>query len=309
MKNKIIISVICSLICSLFLSVCLFFCKDFVDIYFVNFNLLLIFFCVNFISIYLCFFIVFRYLLIGKQKKPQNIDLMQKAEKYRREFFGNVSHELKTPIFNIQGYIETLLDGALYDKSVNTKYLKRTSKSVDRLIYIIKDLESIAQLESEELSLEITTWNLGLLIDEIVEQFDLKSQKKKITLVHDRNSTNVFVQADKGKISQVLYNLISNSIKYGKRRGTTKISCHQLKTTCMISIKDNGIGVAEKNINRLFERFYRVDKSRSRDQGGTGLGLSIVKHIIEAHNQMIKLKSTINKGSEFTFSLDCKRFS
>ena len=239
-----------------------------------------------------------------QSKKEDELKSLKTLEKYRREFFGNVSHELKTPIFNIQGYVETLIGGALYDKSVNKKYLKRTSKSVDRLIYIIQDLETISQLESEELKLELTTWNLSQLINEIVDQFEIKLKEKKIQLKHDKKSTNFRVFADKGKMSQVLYNLISNSIKYGKKGGITKISCHQSKSTCKITIKDNGIGVSEKNIPRLFERFYRVDKSRSREQGGTGLGLAIVKHIVEAHDQSIDVQSVIGKGTEFVFSIE-----
>ena len=249
------------------------------------------------------------YYLFKKSINPNANLVVRKSksnEKYRREFLGNVSHELKTPIFNIQGYVETLLSGALYDKKVNKKYLKRTSKSVDRLIYIIKDLESINQLEIDELRLEFTNWKLKNLISEIVEQFEIKAKEKKIKIIHDSNTTNFFVCADKGKISQVLSNLISNSIKYGKRGGVTKISCHQMKEKCTVYVKDNGIGIAEKNIGRLFERFYRVDKSRSRDQGGTGLGLAIVKHIIEAHKENVFVKSTIKKGTEFSFSLSCK---
>ena len=249
------------------------------------------------------------YFLFKKSINPNANLVVRKSksnEKYRREFLGNVSHELKTPIFNIQGYVETLLSGALYDKKVNKKYLKRTSKSVDRLIYIIKDLESINQLEIDELRLEFTNWKLKNLISEIIEQFEIKAKEKKIKLIHDSNTTNFFVCADKGKISQVLSNLISNSIKYGKRGGVTKISCHQTKEKCIVYVKDNGIGIAEKNIDRLFERFYRVDKSRSRDQGGTGLGLAIVKHIIEAHKENVFVKSTIKKGTEFSFSLSCK---
>ena len=249
------------------------------------------------------------YFLFKKSINPNANLVVRKSksnEKYRREFLGNVSHELKTPIFNIQGYVETLLSGALYDKKVNKKYLKRTSKSVDRLIYIIKDLESINQLEIDELRLEFTNWKLKNLISEIVEQFEIKAKEKKIKIIHDSNTTNFFVCADKGKISQVLSNLISNSIKYGKRGGVTKISCHQMKEKCTVYVKDNGIGIAEKNIGRLFERFYRVDKSRSRDQGGTGLGLAIVKHIIEAHKENVFVKSTIKKGTEFSFSLSCK---
>ena len=249
------------------------------------------------------------YFLFKESINPNADHVVRKSksnEKYRREFLGNVSHELKTPIFNIQGYVETLLSGALYDKKVNKKYLKRTSKSIDRLIYIIKDLESINQLEIDELRLEFTNWKLKNLISEIVEQFEIKAKEKKIKLIHDSNTTNFFVCADKGKISQVLSNLISNSIKYGKRGGVTKISCHQTKERCMVYVKDNGIGIAEKNINRLFERFYRVDKSRSRDQGGTGLGLAIVKHIIEAHKENVFVKSTVKKGTEFSFSLSYK---
>lgn len=252
------------------------------------------------VSLALCIFSFLFPIKIKQVKKPMALDSI---EKYRREFLGNVSHELKTPIFNIQGYIETLLDGALYDKSVNTKYLKRTIKSVDRLIYIIQDLESIAHLESTELSLEITKWNLKSLINDIFEQFEIKAKKKKIHLKHNHQSTNVIVQADKGKISQVLTNLISNSIKYGRSGGHTYISCHQTKTTCQVIVKDDGIGIAEKHIHRLFERFYRVDKSRSREQGGTGLGLAIVKHIMEAHEEHITVRSSMGRGTEFMFSL------
>ena len=238
-------------------------------------------------------------------KKNQELITLKTAEKYRREFFGNVSHELKTPIFNIQGYVETLINGALYDKSVNKKYLKRTSKSVDRLIYIIRDLETISQLESEELKLEMTEWNLKGVINEIIDQFEIKSEQKKIKFIHDKKSTNFNVIADRDKITQVLINLISNSIKYGKNGGFIKIGCHQTKIKCVVSVKDNGIGISEKNIPRLFERFYRVDKSRSREQGGTGLGLAIVKHIVEAHGQEISVQSNVNKGTDFRFSINC----
>tara|TARA_B100000700_G_scaffold329535_1_gene451611 strand:+ start:28 stop:963 length:936 start_codon:yes stop_codon:yes gene_type:complete len=241
--------------------------------------------------------------------KEQELFGLKKAEKYRREFLGNVSHELKTPIFNIQGYIETLIDGALYDKTVNKKYLKRTSKSVDRLIYIIRDLESIGQLDSDQINLEITNWKLSELINEIIDQFEIKSAKKKIKLFNKKSTTNIIVSADKDKIAQVLSNLISNSIKYGKRGGRTTISSFYDKGKCIVSIKDNGIGIADKNIKRLFERFYRVDKSRSREQGGTGLGLAIVKHIIEAHDQKIQVKSKIGKGTEFLFSMNLHKSS
>ena len=244
---------------------------------------------------------------IKKYTKDQQSFALNKAEKYRREFLVNVSHELKTPIFNIQGYIETLLDGALYDQNVNKKYLKRTGKSVDRLIYIIQDLESISRLDSDSIDLDIIEWNLGKLVDEVIDQFEIKSNKKKITLINKKSSTDLIVLADKDKIEQVLYNLVSNSIKYGKHGGTTVISCHQNREGCFVHVKDDGIGIAEKNIKRLFERFYRVDKSRSRDQGGTGLGLAIVKHIIEAHGQTITVKSELKRGTKFTFSMNEKK--
>jgi len=240
---------------------------------------------------------------LNNKKNNQELLNLKSASKYRREFFGNVSHELKTPIFNIQGYVETLIDGALYDKNVNIKYLKRTIKSVDRLIYIINDLESISQLESDELKLNITEWHLGSLISEIIDQFEIKSKKKSMQIIHEDPTTDCMVIADKGKISQVITNLISNAIKYGRHRGFIKVSCHQSKDECWVFVKDNGIGIAQKNIQRLFERFYRVDTSRSREQGGTGLGLAIVKHILEAHNQRIRVKSSVKKGTEFVFSL------
>ena len=308
MKTKIVKSIIYSLISTIGLSIVVLYLQDYLVLDFHQIGVfLLVSLLVSFFSVLVLFLVLNQYFLSDRLQKQKNTELLEKTEKHRREFFGNVSHELKTPIFNIQGYVETLIDGALYDKNVNKKYLKRTSKSVDRLIYIIKDLESIAQLESEEVHLEFTTWNLKMLIDEIVDQFDLKAQKKKIQLIHDQKSTDFLVKADKGKIGQVLSNLISNSIKYGRKGGKTKISCHQSNTKCLVSVKDNGIGVADKNIKRLFERFYRVDKSRSREQGGTGLGLAIVKHIIEAHNQTITVKSEITKGTRFSFSIDTKK--
>ena len=199
------------------------------------------------------------------------------------------------------------MDGALYDRDVNKKYLKRTIKSVERLIYIIQDLESISRLDSDRIDLDIREWNLGNLVDEVIDQFEIKSNKKKITLINKKSSTDVIVVADKDKIEQVLYNLVSNSIKYGKHGGTTVISCHQSREGCFVTVKDDGIGIAEKNIKRLFERFYRVDKSRSREQGGTGLGLAIVKHIIEAHGQTITVKSELKRGTRFMFSINEKK--
>ena len=276
------------------------------DLSFINLDIQSVLIFLSLLVVNICFLSLFFKLFITNfnvKNNNQELITLKTASKYRREFFGNVSHELKTPIFNIQGYVETLIDGALYDKNVNIKYLKRTMKSVDRLIYIINDLESISQLESDELKLDLKKWHLGLLISEIIDQFEIKIKKKGIKIIHDDTSTDCMVFADKGKISQVISNLISNAIKYGRHRGSIKVSCHQSIDECWVSIKDNGIGIAQKNIQRLFERFYRVDKSRSREQGGTGLGLAIVKHILEGHNQSIRVKSSVKKGTEFVFSL------
>ena len=212
-------------------------------------RLLLLIICIltiNILSFLIFYYCANTFLQNPGSQKEQELIALKTAEKYRREFFGNVSHELKTPIFNIQGYVETLIGGALHDKSVNKKYLKRTSKSIDRLIYIIQDLETISQLESEELNLELTSWNLKSAINEIIDQFEIKSKQKRIKIIHNKKSTGLYVLADKGKIMQVLSNLISNSIKYGRRDGVTKISCHELKDVCWVSVKDNGIGITPK---------------------------------------------------------------
>ena len=238
-----------------------------------------------------------------KRIKEQQIESLKKAAKYRREFLGNVSHELKTPIFNIQGYVHTLIDGAINDENVNLKYLQRTSKSIDRLIAIIDDLDSLASLESDELSIEKENWDILDLINEILESFEVKSKSKNINLVFPTHKSPIIVFADRDKISQVLYNLISNAIKYGKNGGFVKVTIKNQKEDVLISVEDNGLGVEEKNIPRLFERFYRVDKGRSREAGGTGLGLAIVKHILENHNEKIEVISKMNYGSKFIFSL------
>jgi len=242
-------------------------------------------------------------LYIIKQIKQQQIQALKRAAKYRREFLGNVSHELKTPIFNIQGYVHTLLDGAINDSLVNKKYLERTSKSIDRLIAIIDDLDALARLESDELKLEKTNWNILELIQDVFESFEVKSIKQKIQLRLPKNKRPIIVFADRDKISQVLYNLISNGIKYGKEFGFVKASIENKEKNIIISIQDNGIGIDEKNIPRLFERFYRVDKGRSREEGGTGLGLAIVKHILETHNETIEVISKKNSGTKFMFSI------
>jgi two-component system phosphate regulon sensor histidine kinase PhoR len=237
-------------------------------------------------------------------QKENEILQMKASETYRREFIGNVSHELKTPIFNIQGYILTLLDGGLYDEEVNMKYLKRTSKSVDRMINIVDDLEVITRLETEETQLEIGKFNIVELAKDVLDQLELKANESKIELSIQKEILTDFVLADIDKIQQVFANLISNSIKYGKEGGRTEVRFFDMNENILIEIADDGIGISEMDLPRLFERFYRVDKNRSRKIGGTGLGLAIVKHIIEAHNQTINVRSTVDIGSTFSFILE-----
>ncbi len=231
------------------------------------------------------------------------IDKEKSSEKFRREFLGNVSHELKTPIFNIQGYVQTLIDGALEDKEVNLKYLERTNKSVDRMIAIVQDLGIITKLESEENEINISKNNLEHLVLEAFEHLELKANKRNIKLLQINSPSTPFVECDSRKITQVLINLITNAIKYGKDNGKVEIRYYDMGENLLIEIADNGLGIKKKHLARLFERFYRVDKNRSREIGGTGLGLAIVKHIIEAHKQTINVRSTFGEGSTFSFTL------
>jgi len=240
--------------------------------------------------------------------KLKEIATLRANEKYRKEFLGNVSHELKTPLFNMQGYISTLIDGGIDDKKINVKYLQRTEKNINRLISVVKDLESISALESGFKKLNLTNFDIIQLINELVEMQEIRANKKGINLVLNVNKNkSVYVKADKDGVADILSNLLINSIIYGKENGTTTINIEQKNKKVFISIIDNGIGIKQKDINRIFERFYRVDKSRSKLQGGTGLGLSIVKHIIEAHKQKIKVVSKLNEGCNFTFSLEAKK--
>ena len=235
--------------------------------------------------------------------RQKEIDDLKNTETFRREFLGNVSHELKTPIFNIQGYIHTLLDGAINDDSVNLKYLKRTSKSVDRMISIVEDLEMISKIESDKLQLEFTRWNVVNHVEELFEILEMKAVKRKISLQIDNETKSGYVEADQDKISQVFLNLIENAIKYGKEGGQIKVRFFDMGENLLVEVADDGYGIPEEHLPRLFERFYRVDKSRSRNEGGTGLGLSIVKHIIDAHRQNINVRSTENIGTTFSFTL------
>ena len=238
--------------------------------------------------------------------KKLEIENLKVREEYRREFMGNVSHELKTPLFTVQGYLSTLLDGAMKDKDLRKKYLERAEKGVERLIYIVEDLDMIAKLEMGELNLEYSEFNIVELIQNVLDLLEMAADKKNIILMFDRKYNKAIkVFADQEKIQQVLTNLIMNSIKYGKENGTTEIAIEDLvKNKVIIRVRDNGEGIEKHNISRLFERFFRVDKSGSRSEGGSGLGLSIVKHIIEGHNEKIYVESAFGKGSEFSFTLE-----
>ena len=236
-------------------------------------------------------------------ERHKELEHLKKLENYRKEFLGNVSHELKTPIFNIQGYIATLIDGGLYDPKINIEYLKRADKSVDRMINIIDDLETISQLETGTLLLDIERFNIVEMIHDVCKQIEIQAQKRNITLQVNVSKSLIKVNADRFRTRQVLSNLLTNSIKYGKENGETSIVINADKEKVSIAISDNGMGIEEKHLSRIFERFYRADKGRSREQGGTGLGLSIVKHIIEAHHQTITVSSKENEGTTFIFTL------
>ena len=238
--------------------------------------------------------------------KQLEIQTLTEIDSFRRDFLGNLAHELKTPIFTVQGYILTLIEGAANNKEIRTKYLHRANKGVERLVAVIKDLDMIAKLETDGLQLNIENFNILELIQNVFDLLEMKAKKRNITLLFDRiYEVPVFVKGDVEKIEQVLINLVVNSIKYGKPNGTTIVSIDTYNDQkFQLKVTDNGEGIQQEYLPRLFERFYRVDQSRSREQGGSGLGLSIVKHIIEAHNEIILMKSEFGKGSEFSFTLE-----
>ena len=238
--------------------------------------------------------------------KKLEIETLKIREEYRKEFLGNVSHELKTPLFTIQGYLLTLLDGAMEDKNIRKKYLERAEKGVERLIYIVKDLDMITKLEVGEINLDVTKFDIVEVIQNVFDLFEMKAANKNITLTFDtKYAKPIWVMADQEKIQQVVTNLVVNSIKYGKKGGTTEVGIEDLtKDKIIVRITDNGEGIEKQNISRLFERFYRVDKSGARSEGGSGLGLAIVKHIIEGHDEKIYVESQIGVGSEFSFTLE-----
>ena len=234
----------------------------------------------------------------------KEISKLKEQEAFRREFLGNLAHELKTPIFSIQGYILTLLEGGLEDDKINRKFLERASISTDRIVGILEDLDNITKMEDEKFQLKMESFDIVKLAKETFESLELMAEEKNITFKLEDSDEPSFVVADREKIGQVLTNLVRNSIAYGNKGGLTSITIFTIDELTTIEVTDNGIGISETELARLFERFYRVEKSRTRNEGGSGLGLSIVKHIIESHNQKISVKSTPGVGSQFHFSLD-----
>ncbi len=238
-------------------------------------------------------------------KTNAELTTLKSLEVFRKRYLGDVSHELKTPLFTVQGYLYTLLEGGIYDEKINTKYVKRALDNVERLQDIVEDLEMINDLESNDSERLFTNFDLKNLTDEVMSDLELKAAKKNITLEYKGGADTSFrASGDKNQIRQVFINLITNSIKYGKDGGKTKISFYDLHKKVLVEISDNGIGISELDQKHIFNRFYRVDKSRSKQIEGSGLGLSIVKHILEVHGQKITIRSTIDKGSTFGFTLD-----
>lgn len=238
------------------------------------------------------------------EERKEEIEEMKKMELYRREYMGNVSHELKTPLFNLQGFLLTLLDGGLHDPAIATDYLQKSQKNIERMITIIEDLETISRLETGEATPVFATFPVAGLVKEVFDLLEPKARQSDIKLILGSDySDSLLVSADKEKIRQVLINLIDNSLKYGRPQGRTKVSIYDMDENYLVEVSDNGQGIEEQHITRLFERFYRIDKHRSRAQGGSGLGLAIVKHIIEAHNQTVNVRSAVGVGSTFSFTL------
>jgi two-component system phosphate regulon sensor histidine kinase PhoR len=234
----------------------------------------------------------------------REINQLKHLENYRKEYLGNVSHELKTPMTSIQGYLETLLDGGMDDPRINRDYLTKANRNVERMVSIINDLESISHLESGQLKLNISEFDINELTKEVFSDLEFMASQRNIRLKIKSGCDRTFmVRADKKLIREVLVNLLTNSIKYGRDNGHTNVGYYNMGENILVESSDTGIGIRPEDISRVFERFYRVEKSRSRDYGGTGLGLSIVKHIIEAHNQTISVRSTPNEGSTFAFTL------
>lgn len=237
-------------------------------------------------------------------ERQAEISKLKEQEAFRREFLGNLAHELKTPVFSIQGYILTLLEGGLEDENVNVKFLERASKATERMASMLDDLDQITKLEVNELNINLATFDVADLAKEVMESLEIPAKEKNIKLIFDKRYDPIKVVADRTRISQVFTNLISNAINYGNENGKTKISFIPMEDLVMVEVTDDGPGIKEEDLGRLFERFFRVEQSRNRNEGGSGLGLAIVKHIIETqHNQTINVKSSVGEGSTFTFTL------
>lgn len=238
------------------------------------------------------------------KERQDEISQLKKQAEFRREFLGNLAHELKTPVFSIQGYILSLLEGGVDDENVNREFLSRASKATDRITDILQDLDDIMKYEANRFELNIEKFNMVELAQEVMDSLEYIAKEKDITLKFKEDYDRVMVKADRSRISQVLTNLLVNSINYGNPEGKTTIRFYEIDGSIMIEVADNGLGIAEEHLPRLFERFYRVDKSRARHEGGSGLGLAIAKHIIESHGHSINVRSTEGVGSSFSFSLD-----
>ncbi len=238
------------------------------------------------------------------KNKESEIDELKKLEAYRKEFIADISHELKTPVFSAQGYVHTLIDGGIEDPDVNYKFLEKAATTLDRLDVLVQDLLTLSQIESGVLPIHMTKFDICALVKEVAEEIEDKAARQEIHLYNMLPKKALQVYADEHKIRRVLINLIHNGIKYGRKGGWVKLSVIDSKKNVLIVIKDNGTGISKEHIDRIFERFYRVDKSRSKERGGTGLGLAIVKHILEGHSKQVMVKSKHGKGTVFSFSLD-----
>jgi len=238
------------------------------------------------------------------KERSSEIDLLIKQADYRKEFLGNVSHELKTPIMSIQGYLETLSDGGIEDPTINSIYIEKALKNVERMTMIIDDLVNISMLESGELELNYKRFDINELVLEVYESLEMQAAQSNTTLSIKEGCDHAFyVYADEKLIREVLVNLITNAIKYGRANGFVHTGYYNMGDNILIEVADNGLGIGKEHLNRVFERFFRIEKSRSRDMGGTGLGLAIVKHIVEAHHQNVNVRSTAGEGSTFGFTL------
>jgi two-component system phosphate regulon sensor histidine kinase PhoR len=270
-------------------------------------NEFLIFFFISFLVLVgVLEWLIYRRLKTMELLNQREIKKLKDLETYRRDFLGEVSHELKTPIFAVQGFIHTLMDGAIDDKKVRTKFLKKAMRNADRLSNLVEDLLIITQAESGEMEMTIRKFSALVLLQEVLETLDYKFTKKQRNIssqIITNGLDQVQVLADRERIQQVLTNLIDNAVKYGNADGRITIYLNEQAEKILVSVQDDGPGIEEEHLDKIFRRFYRVDKSRSRDKGGTGLGLAICKHLLEAHGESISVQSTVEQGTTFTFSL------